>query len=148
MNDPITIAEMAKLLSMGLTVPNLIFSFAVCYLWFNASKDVYFSGFREASDWLILGVFVGFTGQILDNFYWAFPWTASFLGLNSSTALFESGIYFNIFFRQGLGLVAACFHVISFCSGRDNRLRIFNLLLIGSHLLGVIYVLILLIVKG
>lgn len=95
---------------------------------------------RSATQWLILGVCVGFLGGVLDNGYWGLAWTASYLTSPHQERLFQSGVYFNIPFRQLAGMFAAYCHLQSFwmtiVEPSSNRRR-----LIGwSIVLAAIYV--------
>lgn len=129
----------AEIISLGLTVPYVILSFCVCLFWLPACLQIFSKEERDHTDWFIVGVFVSFLAAILDNLFWAIPWTASFLELNIKSQLVNVGVYFNIFFRQGLGIIAASCHVISYLESRDTRTKTFSSLFILANLAGVLY---------
>lgn len=106
-------AEFAALVSLGATVPAVTMSTYVIVEWApKAYKSLLKQPkFKTSGDWLILGVVLGFIGYDGDSTYWAFPWTASYLNLDSQEVLFSSGVYFNVVLRQGLGILSAFCHL-------------------------------------
>lgn len=126
--------NIGEVLSLGMTFPTIILALAVVYVWAPSVKRP-----KEANEWFILGVVSGFLGAIVDNFYWFLPWTASFLDLELKEFLFVNGVYVNIFFRQGLGILAAYSHLKAAELHSEKSFKYVNLLLIFSSLLGVLY---------
>jgi hypothetical protein len=108
-----TYHEIAELISLTITVPTVVFSIIVVYIWspstFEAlgKKSIH----KTEVDWFIIGVCIGFAGGIMDNIYWAFAWSADYLGLASKDRWFQNGVYSNIPFRQVAGSLAAICHI-------------------------------------
>lgn len=122
----------AEFFSLVATVPTVILAASVVHLWFPAARKAWLADQRLAKDWFILGVVSGFAGALLDNLYWSIPWTAAFLDMEQFPRLVELGVYFNIVFRQGLGIFAAYCHVRAAMSSNDNRMKSLNFLLTFS----------------
>ena len=68
---------------------------------------------RDASQWFILGVAIGFAGSVFDNLYWGIAWLSNYLAWESWPQWFACGVYSNVVFRQTAGLVAAYCHIRS-----------------------------------
>jgi hypothetical protein len=137
------IHHIAEMLSLIMTIPTVLLAAAVVYLWLPAARAALEADSRDAHQWFILGVVGGFIGSAVDNLYWFMPWTASFMG---ETAIFsnltESGVYFNVFFRQGLGIFAAYCHIKAAEMSSLKNVMIINRLLVASYFVGISYVLI------
>ena len=87
----------------------------------------------SSSDWLVLGITIGFAGKFADNIYWSLAWTAYRQG-NAKWWL-EHGQCFNIWFRQLATIAAAYCHIQALHAGKA---RITRRELIGCLLLGVV----------
>lgn len=135
--------HVAELISLGMTIPTLVLSGAVVYFWSPSLKIPV-----TANDWFITGVVFGFTGAFLDNTYWFIPWTASFLDLDIKADLVNAGVYFNIFFRQGLGVFAAYCHLKAAELHETNKMKFLNATLFTSSLVGVLYAVIMIILHS
>jgi hypothetical protein len=133
------VQHIAELISLGMTFPTVILAMAVVYTWLPSARDAIRSNSITAQDWFIVGVVAGFTGSILDNIYWFFPWTASYLGHESFQTLTNAGVFFNIIFRQGLGIIAAYCHLRAAELSSNRKIKGINTLLFTSHLIGVGY---------
>jgi len=131
-----SLQHVAELISLGMTMPTLVLSASVVYFWGASLKSP-----RSANEWFITGVVFGFLGSFLDNTYWLFPWTASFFEMEEKEALVNAGVYFNIFFRQGLGIFAAYCHLKAAELHENNRFKFLNKTLVFSSLAGVFYAL-------
>jgi hypothetical protein len=131
----ITLHQLAELISLSLTLPTLVLAAVVVYIW---GPSVYIRP-KSDSEWFILGVVAGFIGSFLDNLYWSVPWTSSFLGLEYTSTLMMSGVYFNIFFRQGLGIFAGYCHLKAANSRDAGRMSSLNSILAYANLAGVAY---------
>lgn len=142
-----TLQEVAELTSLGMTLPTVVLAIAVVYMWFPSARDAWKATTKKAHDWFILGVVAGFIGATLDNLYWFMPWTASFLDDPLFAKLTNMGVFFNIFFRQGLGIVAAYCHLKAAELSDKSPLRFVNKLLCLSNVLGVFYVVYLVVTK-
>lgn len=137
----------AELASLVLTAPTLILAFAVLWIWGPAAKAAVRQGMTSSQDWFLIGVCLGFVGSFIDNLFWAFPWTASFLGLDSQGTLFEMGVYFNIPFRQGLGILAAFCHLKAAETSFDGEFIFLNRALAICYLVAGIVLVTLLVLK-
>ena len=126
---------------MGLTVPTVVLAVAVVTVWSPAAlRAIKRPGTeRRGEDWFIVGVVAGFIGATLDNIYWAFPWTATFLESPLGWKLTSAGVFFNVFFRQGLGIVAGYCHLKAYAVDHTPKRRALAILLGGSSLLGGCY---------
>ena len=137
------IHQLAEMISLIMTIPTVLLAAAVVYLWLPAARSALKEDSRDAHQWFILGVVGGFIGSAIDNSYWFMPWTASFMG---ETAIFgqltEFGVYFNVFFRQGLGIFAAFCHIKAAEMSSLKNVKLINRLLVASYFVGISYVLI------
>lgn len=117
--------DFTELTSIFLTVPTILFSFLVVWLWGPAAWTGYQKrpAERTAVDWFVLGVTSGFLAATLDNTFWQVSWNLSYLEHPLKEWFFKWGAAFNIFFRQGLGIYAAYCHVRSYNSHRENDSR-------------------------
>ena len=138
----------AELISLGMTFPTVILAIAVVYTWLPSARDAIKSNNPTAQDWFIIGVVAGFVGSVLDNTYWFMPWTASFLGHDAFQTLTNMGVFLNIFFRQGLGIIAAYCHLRAAEISSNRRIRGLNTLLFASNLIGIAYSLMLILVSA
>ena len=128
----------AELVSLGLTVPTIVLAGFVVILWGTSAAKAAVKEHRSATEWFILGVASGFAGSLCDNLYWAIPWSADFLGHESSDDLMMNGVYFNIFSRQMAGIFSAYCHVRAYFeyTGRKNGHRTLHLVTTGAFVLG------------
>ena len=101
----------AECLSLAITFPTIFFGLTVVILFWKDAIYAFKSRSRSKIDCLVLGIFIGFFGGVLDNTYWAIPWTLDFIDHPSSNWWFRQGVYYNIFSRQLCGWTAAYFHV-------------------------------------
>lgn len=125
--------DLAELTSLALTAPTVILAIAVVWMWAPSSIAAVRNGLATGHDWFLVGVVLGFMGSSIDNLYWSLPWSASLIGHPLSETLFESGVYFNIPFRQGLGIAAAYCHLRAAEMKLNHRDFILNRLLILSY---------------
>lgn len=102
-----TIQQVVELISLAMTWPTILLGAAVVAIYSKAL----FKRPETATDWLLLGICAGFIGQCLDNFYWNWPWTFSFLSHPWKGVFMDAGVWFNIFFRQSMGIIAAACHL-------------------------------------
>ncbi len=135
--------KLAELVSLALTVPTVVLGLTVVYLWGTEAKAAILKRNKTATQWFIIGVAVGFVGGALDNIYWAIPWSANFLGLQSTDLLMQSGVYFNIPFRQIAGIVAAYCHIrsaIVFVEGSHPlKSKHLTALVVSASIAGLVY---------
>ncbi len=134
--------EVAAFIHNALTIPMIIVSLFVVYLWFSPSKDVIKRGGKLTSEaWFIVGVFSGFLGESLDNIYWMIAWTMSYMHSSAADSMIEHGILSNIPFRLILGIFAGYCHVRSALSYRNSEEQrtSYNMMLAVAIALGLIY---------
>ena len=137
-----TIHRIAEMISLIMTIPTVLLAVSVVYLWLPAARAALKADSRDAHQWFILGVVGGFIGSAVDNLYWFMPWTASFMGESAIFAkLTEFGVYFNVFFRQGLGIFAAYCHIKAAEMSSIKQVQIINRLMVASYFIGISYVL-------
>ena len=92
--------------------------------------------------WILFGICFGFAGNLVDNLYWMFPWTANYLGLSSTPDLVNFGVFPNLLFRQTLTSVAAYCHLRAFIPEDNTKLlRFLNWGVVASIVLGEGYIL-------
>lgn len=110
-----TIHEAGELISLGWTIPTLMFCLAVMLMWGKEVKSVFKKPNKNYTPhhWFIIGVFIGFSGEFFDNVYWGVAWCSEYLKLPGARTWFKNGVYVNIPFRQIMGTVAAYCHVRS-----------------------------------
>jgi len=137
----LNIHYLAEMLSLVMTIPTVILAFAVIYLWMPAACVAAKDKDRSANQWFILGVVGGFIGAAMDNLYWFLPWSASFVGESEA---FENltliGVYFNVIFRQGLGIFSAWCHIKAAEMSSVKGIIFVNKLIVSSYLIGILYV--------
>lgn len=80
---------------------------------------------RSKIDWMVIGVFISFFGQIFDNVWWAFAWTSKYINEASAmtTFFFDNGTISNVFFRQACGSIAAYCHIKSVLVGKTSKIK-------------------------
>ena len=128
--------DIAELISLGLTFPTVVLAFTVIYMWLPSARKAWQNTNKTGQDWFVMGVAIGFVGAALDNIYWFMPWTAAFIGDSSFQTLTNAGVFFNIFFRQGMGIAAAYCHIKAAELSSARSLKVVNTLLISSYLSG------------
>jgi hypothetical protein len=91
--------------------------------------------FNAQMKWLICGIFIGFTGNLIDNFYWSLPWSLNYLNDPHTKLLQDFGCFPNLLFRQFMTLAAAYCHIRAFisptksdCTKNLHRIIIISLL--------------------
>lgn len=137
------IHEFAELVSLGYSWPAIVLGSAVVFYWFRPAWEAFHTPARVRTDtqWLILGVVVGFAGSVIDNSYWGLAWTFSYAQSPLQDTAFESGVYFNIPFRQLCGLYAAYCHLEAWAGKDGKKRKTIARLWYLSALLGFIYAL-------
>lgn len=149
-----TIYTTAEFISNALAIPVLLLCLCVIMIW---AKPAFFI-FKQKSfndllphEWFIIGVFVSFVGEFIDNLYWTIVWSAVFIEHTKAINLMTYGVFPNIPLRQIFGIIAAACHVrsaVGHVKGWDSKSQCsFKMLLLGSILLGFIYSLTLLVIQ-
>lgn len=103
--------DFATIFSLSLTMPTVLGCLYVIWLWYAPALRAWRTKHREETNWLILGVVVGFIGSFGDNLYWGYAWTSHFYGWPATQQVFDSGVYSNVFFRQVCTVFAAYCHI-------------------------------------
>jgi len=107
--------DLVEFFSLTLTVPTLLVGAWVLWIYGPAaiqSLNAWTHGSRpEYHALLIVGIAVGFLGSVLDNAYWGAAWSAEFFDHQSRDDLFKYGVWSNVPFRQGAGILAGSLHV-------------------------------------
>ena len=158
------IRTIVELQSLAWTVPVVVFSAFVVkesYTPFKKGLSTMFCGIRKTKNgldkspatalqiqkhWFITGIFIGFLGNMVDNFYWTIPWTANYLSAPYTRAWQDFGVFPNIFFRQTLTLLSAYCHIKAFIPRNPNnphQYRFLNITLIASIIIGQLFIFIL-----
>jgi len=107
--------DIAEFVSLVLTFPTIFLAIAVVYAFggeaLHATKSLLQGRIPAANSLLILGITVSFLGGILDNTYWWIAWASQLFDLPSKEYWFANGVYSNVPFRQGAGILAAVLHI-------------------------------------
>jgi hypothetical protein len=131
--------DWVELLSIGLTIPTLVITYLVLSTWgVSAWKAVSRRGMTSEC-WLIVGVSLIFLSKLLDDSFWQVAWTADFLKSEGSETLIHSGVYFNIPFRQILGIAAGLCHLRSYELTVPESSSWFKTIIYTSVIAGVLY---------
>lgn len=109
--------DLAEWVSLALTIPTLVLSAWVVFAYRPDAHQAIQSIATGRVPWrvqlLILGIVIGFAGSFFDNLYWGLAWGAEAIGHSSRDAWFENGVWSNLPFRQGAGIVAGICHVVA-----------------------------------
>lgn len=116
----VTIHEMAEFVSLVGTVPTILLAVCVVYWYGPIAWHGVRAIKRTREHWLIMGITIGFIGSILDNAYWAIPWTLSYYDHPLTQTAIMNGVFFNVIFRQGCGAVAAYCHLRGAVESRND----------------------------
>jgi len=104
--------DILSLTSTSTTVTVVVMSLMVVKVWYGAALNALFSRMDTAEKWFMVGVFVGFLGEAIDNAYWLLFWASEYLGAKQVNAvMLEYGRMFNLPFRQFAGIIAAYCHI-------------------------------------
>jgi len=109
--------DVAEWISLFLTIPTLFLSAAVVLMYrpdaSKALKAISSGRVPWRVHMLILGIVIGFAGSFFDNLYWGIAWGAEALGHPARDWWFSNGVWSNLPFRQGTGVLAGLCHVIA-----------------------------------
>lgn len=116
-----------ELLSLALTIPTLFLAGLVVWRYFpSIRKLIRAKGRVQPRDLLISGIVISFMGAIADNIYWGIAWTCAYFDLPQKSWWFANGIWSNVPFRQGAGIIAAFLHLSAALTWLQSK-RIFLL---------------------
>lgn len=132
------IKKWSELVSLFLTVPTVILAVVVVAFW---GSDAWAAArkktVRDATDWLLMGVAIGFIGNALDNMYWTVPWAYHFSGSPKAMGWIEWGPAVNVFVRQLCGIMAGYCHVRSALQYGLQKREAVNIIFFVSLVMGV-----------
>lgn len=132
------IRTVVELQSLALTLPVLFLCLMVVFECVPALQRIQR---RTQMRWILLGICIGFFGNMVDNFYWMIPWTANYLDLSITPVLVNFGVFPNLIFRQIFTITAAYCHLRAFISPDNPRmLRSCNIFCILTIIAGQIYI--------
>lgn len=103
--------EAAALFSLWLTPMTIIACAFVVYRFYAGFVSASSAKEKTELHWFIIGIVIGFAGDLGDNIFWAFAWSAQFTNQSYWTDIFEYGAFSNSIFRQGCGIVSALCHL-------------------------------------
>lgn len=133
-----SIRTIIELQSLAFTLPVLLLCFLVVY---ECVPTIPHAQRNTQMRWILLGITIGFTGNLVDNFYWMIPWTSNYLGLPQTPDLVNFGVFPNLLFRQIFTIVAAYCHLRAFISpSRPKLIFCCNMMFFGSILLGQFFI--------
>jgi len=118
-NDHLPGQGVAEFFSLWMTWPSVGLSLLVVYLWGPQAWRALFKGSYSPTELFVLGVAAGFIGEVCDSLFWGFAWSLSYIEHPWKHGVFQSGVFFNIVFRQLMTMVAAYFHVQSYIRHRE-----------------------------
>lgn len=104
---------MLELLTIGLSVPAAILCGVVLTKWIPEAYRALRRD-KDAADWLVLGVTIGFLGIELNLLYWTAYWAVSYVSATQSPILptfLEWGSTWNLFTRQIPVIIASWCHL-------------------------------------
>lgn len=133
----------AEICSLALTVPTVVLGVGVIWVWGPSAIKQLKAKTLTSESWFIIGVVVAFLGSVLDNIYWGIPWTLSFMGDPNTDFYMTHGVYFNIWFRQTAGIIAAYCHLKAADLSQPGKKMLANRLLAGANLAAVVTTIIL-----
>lgn len=134
--------DVAEMFSLALTFPTVLVGLGVLVHWGSEAWQAFKkpASLRTGVDWLILGVAIGFLGDVLDNAYWGVAWSAEYMELSIRDTLFAHGVWPNIPFRQGAGIYAAYCHMRSYYVSRKQGNKKLSRIVLASFIVGFVYV--------
>lgn len=145
------VSDVFEFISIALTVPTIGLSLLVVVYWWSPAVEALATPRkqRDATQWFIIGVAVGFAGSVVDNLYWGAAWTAYYLESDWKETLFANGVYFNLFDRQLAGIGAAYCHVrAALKNGQAENQTKLNRFAICSGVFGFVYTITLSMIRG
>lgn len=134
--------QFITLLSIFLTPITMSTAALVIFYFYGPVRQALASKDRTATDWMIIGIVIGFNGAFFDNLYWAIAWSADYSHPASDfrAYMFSHGVYSNTIFRQTAGIIAALCHIIG---ARYTDKILIKRVIYGSFCVGALWVLLL-----
>lgn len=133
--------EIAELVSLGLSVPTIYLSLLVVYFWATDAYKALNERQKSATQWFVIGIVVSFIGASADNTYWMIPWSLVYIESPFHEFFFYNGVFPNLIFRQGCGIIAAYCHLRSAFLVMNIEIKELNKHFLISTVLGVLYIL-------
>lgn len=107
------IADIVNVAQVGLTVTFILF----CWLLLKTWRRGFFDAFHfpvstwKPEDWLVVGIVIGFAGNLLDNAFWGIHWLLDLYRHPLQPAVMDLGPLANVVFREIPGIVAVFCHL-------------------------------------
>ena len=88
--------------------------------------------------WILIGLFFGFTGKVIESVWWSIPWTMAYIEHPRWFEFNSYGVFFNIIFRQLFFTISAYCHLRAFVplDTSKTNLRIIHYILVTSLFIG------------
>jgi hypothetical protein len=140
------IKTITQLQTLALTLPMLVLCVMVLL---EIKKPAYKAcslrgknGERSQMCWILLGLFFGFTGKIIESIWWSIPWTMSYMEHPQWFQFNNYGVFFNVVFRQSFFTISAYCHLRAFIPPNVGKkgLKLIHYLLFSSLIIGEVYI--------
>jgi len=136
-----TIKTITQLQTLALTVPMLVLSIMVLAEIKKPAYDACFIYKGEGKNqmcWILMGLFFGFVGKVVESVWWSIPWTMSYIEHPRWFEFNSYGVFFNIIFRQIFFTISAYCHLRAFVppDTSNTNLRIIHYILVTSLFIG------------
>ena len=134
-----------QLQTLALTVPMLVLCILVLLEIRKPTNEACFrgkNGEKSQMCWILLGLFFGFTGKVVESIWWSIPWTMSYIEHPRWFEFNSYGVFFNIIFRQVFFTISAYCHLRAFIPPNigNKGLKIIHYLLVFSLFAGEAYI--------
>lgn len=95
-------------------------------------------GKRSQMCWILLGLFFGFTGKVVESIWWSIPWTMDYIDHPRWLEFNSYGPFFNLIFRQISFTASAYCHLRAFIppDSSNTNLKIIHYILVTSLFIG------------
>lgn len=124
--------NVATLFSLWLTPMTIIACGLVCWRFADAFYDAWRQVHKNQMHWFIIGIVVGFAGDLMDNIYWMVGWSEGYLKQSMDNPYLYNGVYSNIVWRQGAGIVSAMCHLVGIANLLSAKGMVARVLGIGA----------------
>lgn len=108
-----SIIDLSNATQLGLTIIFNGMIIALLFFWRVALKRAFYRDKWTATDWLSVGIAVGFFFNGVDWDYWAVTWFAVLFGLPQAETLLLYGPVSNVLFRQIPALYSIYCHLVA-----------------------------------
>ena len=144
---------LVQLQSLALTVPLLALCFAVLWEIRKPTNDVCWKEDKTPEQkkmcWILVGLFFGFAGKVIESIWWAIPWTMDYIDHPAWFEFNSLGVFFNIVFRQAFFTISAYCHLRAFAAPdkQSRGMKTVHWILGISLIMGQLYMITLLEIK-